>query len=176
MTSPNRMSLLRARPNARVRAAAMRECGVCGSSALRWTKVAVAVPFMRRGRVPSVAQAKVPHGECLSCGLQFRTWEAACRLCSPWRPVPGADRGCASEALDDAGAACRRLRVRHRIDPPLGDRGHRAEWVERPIASIGAGFAGIACHATPRPGEGAGTTASRVEGGGRGWGRAARLR
>lgn len=77
MTSPHRMSPLRARPNARVRAAATRECGVCGSSALRWTKVAVAVPFMGRGRVPSVAQAKVPHGECLSCGLQFRTWEAA---------------------------------------------------------------------------------------------------
>ena len=67
----------RTSPKASLRSAATRSCGICGSSQLRWTKVRVEVPYTDRSRMPAVALARVPHGECLSCGLQFRTWEAA---------------------------------------------------------------------------------------------------
>ena len=67
----------RTSPKARLQSAATRSCGMCGSSELRWTKVRVEVPYTDRSRKPAVALARVPHGECLSCGLQFRTWEAA---------------------------------------------------------------------------------------------------
>ncbi|MFM8818448.1 MAG: type II TA system antitoxin MqsA family protein, partial [Phycisphaerales bacterium] len=63
-------------PKATLRSAATRSCGICGSSQLRWTTVRVEVPYTDRSRMPAVTLARVPHGECLSCGLQFRTWEA----------------------------------------------------------------------------------------------------